>query len=183
MYVAAEYFETGERRVRLTGEGYFKVKRDTGRPFYVETERLNVRVLGTEFNLSAYKDDLMPSATLINGAVRVIECRGDSVMLKPADERKILVPSLPGRDKRNHHSPPFFGTDHLRYICPVNFHERYRGSLVLRSGDGRGNRIVRFTGRFDHDRPADGITRCIFMAVFFIHKSPILVIRKHCIRI
>ena len=81
-----EYFETGERRVRLTGEGYFKVKRDTGRPFYVETERLNVRVLGTEFNLSAYKDDLMPSATLINGAVRVIECRGDSVMLKPGQQ-------------------------------------------------------------------------------------------------
>lgn len=65
------------------GKGYFKVKRDTGRLFYVETERLNVRVLGTEFNLFAYKNDLMSSATLINGVVRMIECRGDSVMLKP----------------------------------------------------------------------------------------------------
>lgn len=59
--------------MRLTGEGYFKVKRDTRRPFYVETERLNVRVLGTEFNLSAYKDDLLSAATLINGAVRVVD--------------------------------------------------------------------------------------------------------------
>ncbi len=81
-----EFFEAGERRVRLTGEGYFKVKRDTGRPFYVETERLNVRVLGTEFNLSAYKDELMSAATLINGAVRVIEHGGDSVILKPGQQ-------------------------------------------------------------------------------------------------
>ena len=70
----------------LTGEAYFEVARNEAKPFWVHTSRGSVKVLGTEFNLSAYKDDLMPSATLINGAVRVIECRGDSVMLKPGQQ-------------------------------------------------------------------------------------------------
>ena len=81
-----EHFGTKERRVRLVGEGYFQVERDTARPFYVETERADVRVLGTEFNVSAYKEDKEVVATLVNGSVRVNACGGESVVLKPGQQ-------------------------------------------------------------------------------------------------
>ena len=89
-----EYFETGERRVRLTGEGYFKVKRDTGRPFYVETERLNVRVLGTEFNVRDYPDEHQVVATLVNGSVQFSDKNksGRQVILQPGFQ--VVVDSL-----------------------------------------------------------------------------------------
>src|SRR5690606_14687751 len=49
-----EHFGDAERRVYLKGEAYFEVAKETKRPFFVETEEVNIRVLGTHFNVSAY---------------------------------------------------------------------------------------------------------------------------------
>ena len=81
-----ERFAAGERRVRLVGEAYFKVKKDSSRPFYVTTERADVCVLGTEFNVSAYEEDRDAVMTLVNGAVRVDACGGESVVLEPGQQ-------------------------------------------------------------------------------------------------
>ncbi len=81
-----ECFAAGERRVRLVGEAYFKVKKDSSRPFYVATERADVRVLGTEFNVSAYEEDRDAVMTLVNGAVRVDARGGESVVLEPGQQ-------------------------------------------------------------------------------------------------
>lgn len=81
-----ERFAAGERRVRLVGEAYFKVKKDSSRPFYVTTERADVRVLGTEFNVSAYEEDRDAVMTLVNGAVRVDARGGESVVLEPGQQ-------------------------------------------------------------------------------------------------
>ena len=81
-----ERFAAGERRVRLVGEAYFKVKKDSSRPFYVATERADVCVLGTEFNVSAYEEDRDAVMTLVNGAVRVDARGGESVVLEPGQQ-------------------------------------------------------------------------------------------------
>lgn len=78
-----------ERRVRLEGEGYFKVAHDAGHPFVVSTadDRVNVRVLGTEFNLQAYQKDGIVQTTLVEGSVE-LGVRGDEkkVLLKPSNK-------------------------------------------------------------------------------------------------
>lgn len=64
-------FEGKERRVYLEGEGYFEVAKDTTKPFIVEAKEVDVRVLGTSFNVSAYVAEQAIRTTLVSGKVRV----------------------------------------------------------------------------------------------------------------
>lgn len=73
------YFGTSERRVRLEGEGYFQVSRDTKRPFRVTHYAGEVEVLGTTFDLIVDSINATYSTSLIKGRVRVTA--GDSVAL------------------------------------------------------------------------------------------------------
>lgn len=56
------------RRVRVKGEAYFEVTRDTAMPFIVETDKLQINVLGTSFNVSAYPGEEQHT-TLVEGKV------------------------------------------------------------------------------------------------------------------
>ncbi len=64
-------FGKKNRDVALSGEGYFEVKKDKSKPFLVHTLELDVKVLGTVFNVSAYNDDNNVVVNLIKGAVNV----------------------------------------------------------------------------------------------------------------
>ncbi len=59
------------RVVKLTGEAYFEVAKDKKRPFIVISEGQEVRVLGTHFNISAYRDEGSIKTTLLEGSVKV----------------------------------------------------------------------------------------------------------------
>ncbi len=59
------------REVYLNGEGYFEVKRDETRPFIVRAQDLNVKVLGTTFNVRAYHEDPEIEVNLLAGSVNV----------------------------------------------------------------------------------------------------------------
>src|SRR5450759_882792 len=50
-------FDSNERRVELTGEAFFEVARNDKVPFLVESGEQTVKVLGTEFNISSYKEN------------------------------------------------------------------------------------------------------------------------------
>lgn len=85
-------FDAKQRMVELEGEGFFKVTKSSDIPFIVKTERYNIRVMGTEFNVFAYPGSKDFEAELVTGAVYVY---GDShpqqgVYLKP-DEKVIEV--------------------------------------------------------------------------------------------
>lgn len=77
-------FQSDERRVYLQGEAYFQVARDENCPFLVEAAAVTVKVLGTEFNVNAYrKDDV--STTLVTGRVSVA-AGSDSLILNPGQQ-------------------------------------------------------------------------------------------------
>lgn len=93
-----ERFQAGERRVRLRGEAYFEVARDTARPFWVEAEGVSVQVLGTRFNVAAYGEDGRVETTLAEGKVAVSSGEGRRVVLKPGEQAVVEGARLDVRD-------------------------------------------------------------------------------------
>lgn len=77
-----DYKSKNQRIVKLEGEGYFEVAKDKTRPFIVETALQRVEVLGTHFNINAYKDEPAIVTTLIEGSVKV-SSRNNQSYLKP----------------------------------------------------------------------------------------------------
>ena len=65
-------FRGTERRVIVSGEAYFEVAPNTHLPFIVETRGMQIRVLGTSFNLMAYADEEAIKTTLISGSVQLV---------------------------------------------------------------------------------------------------------------
>jgi len=63
-------FSQNNRKVQLQGEGYFEVAKDQSKPFIVETSLLNVKVIGTKFDMRAYPDE-DAFVTLTEGEVEV----------------------------------------------------------------------------------------------------------------
>lgn len=78
-------FTGNQRTVQLTGEAYFEVKPDAGRPFTVEVGDLRVAVTGTRFNVNAYPDENGILTTLAEGSVNVAS-NGVSKALKAGQE-------------------------------------------------------------------------------------------------
>lgn len=64
-------FGSDKRVIRVEGEIYIEVARDESKPFYVQTPKFTVNVLGTSFNVSAYSDEEMQSVVLVKGQVAV----------------------------------------------------------------------------------------------------------------
>lgn len=81
-------FNSDVRKVELTGEGYFKVKHNTAHPFIVSAGEIDVKVLGTEFNVMAYPDLERIETTLVEGSV-ALNKRGTAnghIVLKPGEK-------------------------------------------------------------------------------------------------
>ncbi len=62
-------FGKGTREVKLKGEAYFEVASDSRKPFYVLAGETKVQVLGTAFNVSAYREDRQTEVALLRGKV------------------------------------------------------------------------------------------------------------------
>ncbi|TYR34124.1 DUF4974 domain-containing protein [Sphingobacterium phlebotomi] len=88
-------FSASERKVSITGEVYFEIQRDVARPFRVQAPQQQVEVLGTKFNINAYKDEPYARTSLIEGSVKVKGATREHV-LKPGFE---LSTSKNGNDR------------------------------------------------------------------------------------
>lgn len=64
-------FDKQVREVSLSGEGYFDVQQHAGKPFIIHTEKMDIRVLGTAFNVRSYKGEGFAETALISGAVEI----------------------------------------------------------------------------------------------------------------
>ncbi len=83
-------FASNIREVELEGEACFEVTQNANAPFIVKTGKMDVEVLGTTFNVSAYNDANTIKTTLVEGKVRISPDRhgssGQSVILDPNDQ-------------------------------------------------------------------------------------------------
>lgn len=76
-------FAKNKREMHLSGEAYLEVAKDKKRPFTVIAPDFNIEVLGTKFNVSAYKDDSKHEVALLEGSVKVIVNGKQAVKLVP----------------------------------------------------------------------------------------------------
>jgi transmembrane sensor len=73
-------FTGSERRVELSGEAYFEVAKNREMPFRVIAGKTEIEVLGTHFNVNAYKEGV--KTTLLEGSVK-LKKDGDEILLQP----------------------------------------------------------------------------------------------------
>lgn len=83
-------FDADQREVKLDGEGFFDVEKEEQRPFIVKTEKYTIEVLGTSFNVLAYKDHELFETALLSGSIRIgtPERNTSVITLKP--EQKVF---------------------------------------------------------------------------------------------
>mgnify|MGYP001699999314 FL=1 len=100
-------FNRSSRDIGLSGEAYFEVTHNPRRPFVVEFEGGEIQVLGTSFNVKAYRDDVIVAVTLDEGRVVLDDRRGGRFELSPSEQLLYDRRSGEGRIVR--------GADAMRY--------------------------------------------------------------------
>lgn len=80
-----------ERRIELNGEAYFEIAKDKLHPFIVNTNKQEIKVLGTHFNVNAYSDEPQIKTTLLEGSVLVYKSDTDF----PSEGGKVML--IPGQ--------------------------------------------------------------------------------------
>ena len=86
-----DHFGDSTREIYLEGEAYFDVSKDPLHPFIIHTDKMNIRVLGTSFNVKSYQSEPLGEASLINGSIEVTlnDRPSDRIILKPKE--KLIV--------------------------------------------------------------------------------------------
>ncbi|GAB3424210.1 FecR family protein [Niabella aquatica] len=91
------------REVYLDGEAYFDVRKDKTRPFIVHTSEIDIKVLGTAFNVKSYKEEATIEATLIHGSIQVSNKLNPDIpkiLLHPHE--KLIFTKSGGKDPAGH---------------------------------------------------------------------------------
>lgn len=84
------HFESVNREVFLTGEAYFKVKKQANSKFTVHTDNISVNVLGTEFNIKSYTNEEFIEATLVSGNINIDNKKTkETINIKPGFQLRI----------------------------------------------------------------------------------------------
>jgi ferric-dicitrate binding protein FerR (iron transport regulator) len=82
-------FDGDTRQIELTGEAYFEVKKDV-KPFIVKTAGIQIEVLGTSFNVNAYRDNDFVNATLVEGSIGIhVADNPETFRIKPENNFSI----------------------------------------------------------------------------------------------
>jgi transmembrane sensor len=91
----SEDFGNITREVFLSGEAFFDVAKDKTKPFIIHTRTINLKVLGTSFNVRSYDNEKETETALVHGSVEVtLRNRPDQkILLKPGE--KLLVKNFP----------------------------------------------------------------------------------------
>jgi transmembrane sensor len=88
------FLKNQSRQVFLIGEAYFEVAKDKAHPFTVNTQEVNVEVLGTKFNVNTYTEDVTTDVVLVEGKVSLYKDK------KTTENQVYLTPGLKGSTTR-----------------------------------------------------------------------------------
>lgn len=93
-------FSDSTRDVFLVGEAFFDVSKDKAHPFIIHTKDMDIKVLGTTFNVKAYENESLTETTLLNGAITVTlnDLSKKQIFLKPS--QKLVLRNLRNDKKR-----------------------------------------------------------------------------------
>ena len=149
------------RKIKLSGEAYFDVAKDEQRSFVVKTpEQIEIKVLGTKFNVSAYENDENITTDLYEGAVSIAAGSGDSLRLNPGEQamynKKSAKIEVSAIDHSN--SEWIKGSIHFEHIALKNIFkvlEREKNITFRISGDVEQN--LRLTAKFNNNESVDEI--------------------------
>lgn len=86
-------FNGNERKVEISGEVYFEIAHDATKPFIVSVNGTEVKVLGTKFNVNAYKDEGAIRTTLLEGSVQV-KAGVYRAVIKPGQQAQVSENSI-----------------------------------------------------------------------------------------
>lgn len=89
-------FASENRVVELDGEAYFEVMKNEGKSFIVKTNKYNVEVLGTTFNVEAYANEASFKTGLFTGKVKLYkeQQENESLYLKPGEAAELIGDAL-----------------------------------------------------------------------------------------
>ncbi|MCD8184041.1 MAG: FecR domain-containing protein [Bacteroides sp.] len=94
-----DHFADKERRVKLEGEGYFRVSHNEKQPFIVNTHHFDVRVLGTCFDIKSYLSDEIVSVDVESGKVQVDL---PEAMMRLQGKEQIFINTISGEYNKRH---------------------------------------------------------------------------------
>lgn len=110
------------REVNLSGEAYFDVMKMKEKPFIIHTSAINIKVLGTVFNVKAYPEDKLTETSLIRGSIEVtIKNRpNDKIILSPSEKLVVENGAIVKEDAAKKaelpvQSSPLVSVNKLRY--------------------------------------------------------------------
>lgn len=110
------------RQVTLKGEAYFDVAKDVNRPFIIHTDAIDIKVLGTAFNVRSYPDEKITETSLIKGSVE-ITLRHDvnkKIILNPSEKLIVKNDSVTVADVKsvnsNSASAPVLSLTNVHYV-------------------------------------------------------------------
>lgn len=83
-------FGTGNRTVELSGEAFFDVYPDKSKPFIVKTDKIQIKVLGTNFNVKALPNSRTIDVTLVKGSVCLEKSSGEVISRLKPNQRAVF---------------------------------------------------------------------------------------------
>lgn len=105
-----EKLDKAQREVYLSGEAYFDIKQAPNRPFIIHAQKMDIRVLGTSFNVRSYKDEDFEETAVISGAVEVTVPEEHKVMKITPNQKVVLHKTSGGPVKKSSISAGEAGT-------------------------------------------------------------------------
>lgn len=140
-------FNSKDRNIYLSGEAYFEVSKNEDLPFYVISRGVEIKVLGTKFNVKGYADEDKVETVLVEGKVelsRVGDKSGSSIELQPGDKatlnlatskvaisREDVIDDIAWKDGKM-----IFRNSPLEEVCKI-LSRRYNAEIVLSDDAGR----------------------------------------------
>jgi|SRR5215203_1314812 len=109
-------FNKDLREVSLNGEAYFDVTKNPDKPFIIHTKKMDIKVLGTVFNVRSYSNEKIAEAALIKGSIEVTlkDRKDQKIVLKPNEKISIANEEPRAEPKQNKIIPA--NTSHIPQI-------------------------------------------------------------------